>query len=310
MAGEALAVALAAALAGFLAAPVTAAGLALPGSAGDWRAADPDATYTPETLHEYIDGGAELYLSYGFRQLTSRRFTRADGAEPEITLDVFRLSDAEDAFGLFAHGREGTPDETVPAGVGQDALQIGGLLSFWKGPYYVSILAYPETPEALAVLPVLARAVSEAIHEEGRRPALLAALPSEALDPASVRFFRHPLWLNSYGFVSNENVLDLATDCAVVMARYRTETGTSTLAVAEYPSAERAERAEQHFRKAVLAGKAGAAVRKPEGRWAGLERRAARLVVVLDAPEENQVRSLIGGALEAPAGGHGPEEAP
>jgi len=33
-------------------------------------------------------------------------------------------------------------------------------------------------------------------------------------------------------------------------------------------------------------------------------------VVVLDAPEESQVRSLIAGALAAPADGHGPEEVP
>jgi hypothetical protein len=310
MTGDALAVALAAALAGFLAAPLAAADLVLPESAGDWRAAGSDATYTPETLHEYIDGGAELYLSYGFRRLTSRRFTRADGSEPEITLDVFELRHSEDAFGLFAHGREGTPDDALPPGVGQDALQIGGLLSFWKGRTYVSILAYPETPEALAVLPVLARAVSDAIPERGRRPALLAALPEEALDPASVRFFRHPLWLNSYGYISNDNVLDLAPDCAAVMGRYRTGTGVSTLAVVDYPTSERAARAEEHFRAAVLARDAGETVRMSEGRWAGIRRADNRLAVVLDAPEESRVRSLLDGPLDAPAHDTGRQEAP
>lgn len=289
-------------------APTAAARLSLPASVGVWRAVGPEAEYTPETLHEYLDGAAELYLSYALQRLTSRRYLREDGAEPAITLDVFELLHPEDAFGLFAHGREGTPDETVLPDIGQDALQIGGLLFFWKGRHYVSILAYPETTQALAALPRLARAVAAAIAEEGSLPALVAALPTTDLIAASVRFFRHPIWLNAYGFVSDENVLDLGPDCAAAMARYRTPDGILTLVLADYPSEGRAGDAEARVRRLMLQGDPGVH-RIPDG-WAGVRRSRRRVALVLRAPTAVLARLQLEAALLEAAPETAPQEAP
>ena len=37
----------------------------MPGDIEGWTLREPVKVYTPETLYDYIDGGAELYLSYG-----------------------------------------------------------------------------------------------------------------------------------------------------------------------------------------------------------------------------------------------------
>ncbi len=291
------------------ASPSAGARSSLPAAVGSWRATGADAVFTPDTLHLYIDGSAELYLSYGFLHLTSRRFVREAGGEPTITLDVFDLQNAEDAFGLFAHGREGTADESAPPAIGQDAVQIGGLLSFWKGRHYVSIQAYPETAEALAVLPALARAVSDSIRDEGLRPALVEALPAAGLMPASVRFFRHPVWLNIYGFVSDENILDLGPQRGAAMARYRTADGASTLVLVDYPNEAGAARAEERVRHALFQGERGDVSRTAEGQWAGVTRARRRLALVLRAPTAARARLQLAAAVAEPGGESTHEEA-
>ena len=43
----------------------------LPERIGSWTI-DTEAVYTPENLYDYINGGAELYISYGFKKVYTR----------------------------------------------------------------------------------------------------------------------------------------------------------------------------------------------------------------------------------------------
>jgi hypothetical protein len=124
----------------------------------------------------------------------------------------------------------------------------------------------------------------------------VAALPAQGLIPPSVRFFRHPVWLNAYGFVSDENVLGLGADCAAAMARYRTAEGTSTLVLADYPSENRASEAEERVRRLVLEGDPGRVHRTAEG-WAGVARLRTRVALVLRAPTAAEAGRQLDAAL-------------
>ena len=272
----------------------------LPAEIEGWRPAEADARYTPDTLYEYIDGAAELYRAFDFQRGISRRYVRPDQGDATVTVDVFELARPEDAFGLFAHGREGTPDEVLVPDVGQGAQASDGVFVFWKGREYVSILGYPETPPVRALVPQLARAIAAAITETGHEPALLDALPLPGRVEASVRYFHHPLLVNDLVFVSNENVLAIEHDCEAVLACYREADGRSVLALVAYPTAERAQQAEERFRSALLAGRADVVQRKPDGRWNGCRRDGTRLVVVLDAPSEASARARLAQAPPRP----------
>jgi hypothetical protein len=41
---------------------------------GGWRLSDGPTTYSPETLFEYIDGGAESFLQFDFQELASATY--------------------------------------------------------------------------------------------------------------------------------------------------------------------------------------------------------------------------------------------
>ena len=57
----------------------------LPSAVSGWHAAGQDSSYDRSTLFDYIDGGAELYLSYRFKEVINRRYKRE--GQPDIVVD-------------------------------------------------------------------------------------------------------------------------------------------------------------------------------------------------------------------------------
>jgi len=90
--------------------------------------------YSYESLYGYIDGGAELYIEYGFDTLfiTDIVFNGA-----EIKAEVYRMKDAEAAFGIFSVSRFKCSRESDMT---EHYCQTQYQLQFCKGCYYVSIV--------------------------------------------------------------------------------------------------------------------------------------------------------------------------
>ena len=58
--------------------------------------------FTETSLYGYINGGAELYLEYGFDTLIVTEMT-VEGND--LKLEVYRMKDPEAAFGIFSVSR-------------------------------------------------------------------------------------------------------------------------------------------------------------------------------------------------------------
>jgi len=258
----------------------------LPDAVAGWKRADPPDIYTPENLSTYIDGGAELYISYNFKNALSLKYT--DAADNEIAVDIFDMGSAPDAFGVFAHSRE-----TIDDRFGQGSEYAAGLLTFWKDRYYVSILAYPETAEKREVVFELGRTIAGGIGRDGALPPIIALLPAENLLPETVRYFHHYIWLNSFHFVSHENVLNIGNDTPAALGKYRQDGGTYFLLLVRYPDAARAEAAGRQFRQKLLDGAEDGMSRTKEGRWTGLECRGDLVSIVFNAPDTSTVRAVF-----------------
>jgi len=258
----------------------------LPETIAGWKKADPPDFYTPANLSTYIDGGAELYISYDFRNALSVKYT--DAARNEIAVDIFEMGSAPDAFGVFAHSRE-----TIDDRFGQGCEYAAGLLTFWKDRYYVSILAYPETAEKRDVVFKLGRAIAGEIESDGPLPPIISLLPAENLLPETVRYFHHYIWLNSFYFVSNENVLNIGNDTPAALGKYQRNGAAFFLLLVRYPDAARAEAADRQFRQKLLEGAEEGMRPTKEGRWTGLERRGDLICIVFNAPDAQTVRAVF-----------------
>jgi len=91
-------------------------------------------TFTAESLYGYMNGGAELYLEYGFDTLV---VTELASGENDIKIEFYRMTDADAAFGIFSVSRfrcNGGPKLTV------NQCRSAYQLQFCKGRYYVSII--------------------------------------------------------------------------------------------------------------------------------------------------------------------------
>jgi hypothetical protein len=262
----------------------------LPASLEGWQKAEKCEVYTPDDLHRYINGGAELYISYRFETLISQPYVRDDD---EIRLDLFDMGSSASAFGVFSHSREAVDDFVAPD---VESEYASGLLTFWKGRFYGSILAYPETEAKKNLVRDLARRIAAQIDEASRKPAVVSLLPETDLVPYSNRFFWHHAWINDYHFFTHENLLNLGGKAEVAMAKYRpaaSEKKPAVLVAVQYPDADAAEAAHSRFSAALLPAAEDGLAQQDDGNWLGCRCADDLLIVVADAAEGETAAGLI-----------------
>jgi hypothetical protein len=106
-----------------------------------WVPAGTSRAFTKDSLYGYVDGGAEIFLEYGFRNLWVFEFVpdKPAAGGKEITLELYQMSSPAAAFGIFSTRREG--NEPVSASI-KTANWIGReQTNFVKGDLYANILA-------------------------------------------------------------------------------------------------------------------------------------------------------------------------
>ena len=264
----------------------------LPDGSGDWSAVAGPERFDTETIYSYIDGHAEVYLAYGMMSCLSRRYTGPEG-EADIVVDVFEMASSDDAFGVFTVDLDG---ETVP--MGHDGLYRYGWLSYWKGPYFVSVYAEEESEATKNAVFGLGHAVAALIEADADRPSIVADLPAAGLNRRSVRFLRSEQILRTHLYLGEGDVVGLRPDTAAVLAKYTRDRWTSHLMVVDFPDETRAEKGMEAFALRFLGGDgSGGVVQDPAGRWYGARRQGNRLVLAIGAGSEQLAASLLDEAL-------------
>jgi len=264
----------------------------LPSSVEGWQRAPTGRHYDAESIFSYIDGHAEVYLAYGMRGCNAERYTGPDG-QPDLILDIFEMASPADAFGVFTHDTEG---EAV--GIGRDSRYRYGWLSFWQGPYFVSIVAEGETEIAEQATFELGRQVAAVLPSEGAVPSILEALPAAGLELHSVRYLHHPQILNTHLPLDPENLLDLGMDTEAVLGTYRRDSEGAYLLIVDYPDENRAIGVENRVLEELGTASAEGGVSTDAETFSGCQREGNRLAVVLETPSEDWVRSLLQAAFD------------
>lgn len=279
--------------------PLSAIGKQLPGAVGEWRTASRPVAYTPETIFDYIDGHAEVYLAYGLRGSIACRYLGPE-EEGDVVLDVFELASPEDAYGVFTHDQDGED-----ADLGQGSLFRYGWLSFWKGPFFVSIYAEGESDEARDAVFELGRGVAAAIPTVGSLPAIVALLPSRGLEPRSVRYFHDPTILAAHLAFDGAQILRLGPDTVAALGRYDLDGSRAHLLLVGYRNTAHAESVLSDFSELFL-GRGDEPLEHSDG-WYAMARlpgKEAVLAFVVRAGSEEQVREILGNLGADPKGGY------
>jgi len=207
-----------------------------------WASAGPPSEFKEGDLFDYIDGGAEIFLEFGFDRLLVQDYRKGHS---EIVLELYQMESSESALGIYLMkcGIE-TPIEGVPARNSGDRTQF----TILKGRAFIHI-NNPEGKESLLLVMVdLARALLKFIPQ-GEPLTLLDELPLEGRIPGSERLIRGPYALESIFTFGEGDVFELQGKIFAVAADYRDQDGEpSTRLIISYPDELRAEAGYRNLR--------------------------------------------------------------
>lgn len=264
----------------------------LPQEINGWEAREKDNLYNPETIFDYIDGAGEVYRSYNFQQLLARRFSKK--GQPDLVADLFEMASSQDAFGVFTHDLEGDD-----VGIGRGSTYKGGLLSFWKGRFFVSLYAEEETEDARKALLLLGQKVASSIEEEGKKPEIISLLPEEALVEKGIHYFHNHMILNYHFYVSDENILLLDQETEAALGAYREMNEKYYLLVVRYPQESNASQAYESFTKAYMPdAQEGTMVQTEDGKWTAARVKDRFIVIIFNAPSADFAKRMAGQVLQ------------
>jgi hypothetical protein len=152
------------------------------GFAPGWEQTGPRRQYTPDTLYEYKDGGAEGYLAYGF---VAMRGVDCKSAGGTMSIDVSQMDDADSAYGMFTANRDpNLADSKV--GMGSQVQMQSGL--FAKGKYFVEVAQVTANPSSdnHVMLQALLAKIADRLEGQTTIPETLSWFPQENLVSAGL----------------------------------------------------------------------------------------------------------------------------
>ncbi len=119
-----------------------------------------ERTFTSESLFGYMNGGAELYLEYGFDRLV---VSEIEAGNTEFKVEIYRMKNPEAAFGIYSVSvfRCDTSGH-----ISDYSCQTDYQLQFCKGYYYVNIVNNTGSRQAVIQSAELADRLAPLITEQ------------------------------------------------------------------------------------------------------------------------------------------------
>jgi hypothetical protein len=253
-----------------------------PAVVAGFKATGKSKTFDRKSIFTQLNGGAEVYLDYGLKTLLMREYKKPK--HTKITLYIFNMGRAADAYGVFTHEQEGED-----AQIGEDSDYADGLLRFWKGKYFVSVFAPRPSAAVKRAILELGKAVAGRIKHRGKRPELISWLPGTSLKPRSVRYLHTHQTLRHHLSVGPGNPLGLSRRTDVVTAEYALGSARTAALIVLYPDAAGASKALRNL-MAIKPDKArpgGPPPIRPQARSCG------RVLAAVFAPDPAQRRQSL-----------------
>ncbi|MFC1724055.1 DUF6599 family protein [candidate division KSB1 bacterium] len=135
------------------------------GETGDWKISDDAQVFKRDELFEFINGGAEIYLEYGFKQAAGQSFENSNGKS--MNLELYQMTDNASAYGMYSFkiSEKGKPVDIGDAGVLDDYY-----LNVWKGDYVITLIGFDSEKETLDGLVKIAEVIAGKIEVSGEKP--------------------------------------------------------------------------------------------------------------------------------------------
>ncbi len=175
----------------------------------------------PQDLWKRINGAADMFISYGFRELLAGSFGRGD--LPQLEVSIYEMGGDLNALGVYLQERT---EGSEPLDLGWGGHRSGEGVFFHKGPYYVKIIDLSDRAQRGVLAETVARQIDQAIRLDRRTMTEMAVFPQEGLVPGSILYEHRDAM--GHGFLQR-----------VFKADYTIGGQTATLFYCRQPNAER-----------------------------------------------------------------------
>ncbi len=202
-----------------------------------WTTSGKTLRFVGTDLYNYIDGGAELFLEFGFKELLVQGYRQKNR---EMVLEVYQMDSPEAALGIYLMkcGEE-TPIEKI------DARNSGNKYQFTivKGSYFILINSFAGDEKLIPVMRELGQQTLKHIPKE-RPVTIFDLLPKAHLVPNSELIIRGPYALQPIYTFGEGDMLQLGGKIFGVIGDYKDPSlGRYKLILIRYPSVPEAQAA-------------------------------------------------------------------
>lgn len=180
-----------------------------------WRFQEDPQLFSPGTLFEYIDGAAESYLGYDFKELVVGQYEK-DGTDISIILEIYDMGGPLNAFGIFSSERY--PDNPE-VNLGNAGYMEEEVLNFISGRFYIKLICYNGGEETPEYLQKFAREVESRIKEKGQLPDIFRLFPDEGRVKNSEKYIRKNFMgfeFLSQGYVVTYRLDGVQYECLII----------------------------------------------------------------------------------------------
>lgn len=171
----------------------------------EWEPAGTPQHVVGEDLFLLINGGAEIYYEYGFKQAITQGFKNKNYPSLGFNLEIYEMKDSTAAYGIYTFK---SSDSGKLVNLGNECLLEDYYLNFWKGNFLVTVIGFDSKEKTLAGIIKTAELVAAKINETGRKPKLLQLLPDDdkfQLKSNAIKYLKGNLALfNQYEFDSKD----------------------------------------------------------------------------------------------------------
>jgi hypothetical protein len=148
-----------------------------------WEPKGSPDIYTPDNLFEYINGAADVYLSFDFQKLATVTFE--NNKKSSFTVDIYRHSNPKNGFGIYTQEK---PQTGPFLAIGTQGYYEKGILNFLKGCYYVKLSGYDLGEQDETILTNAAQQVARKLDGDNQFPKVVNCFPEKGKIEHSERY--------------------------------------------------------------------------------------------------------------------------
>lgn len=168
-----------------------------------WKLNQQPAVYNGDGLFELIDGGADIYLEYGFTRVVSAQY--ADPSQNIILIEIYEMNDSAAAYGIFSLSQGKTGWKKA---YGTDAAETADYISFWKSRYYVIVSWLSRQTRDTEIFTKVAGVIAGKIVPGSDYPPIVTSY-GLALHAGNTIYFRGNLGLSNFYYIDYKDVFQI-----------------------------------------------------------------------------------------------------